>query len=77
MYIFAWGLQPTLCHPSKGGYKDILEWIGVSFNSQPWVLIKMMLHLKSFSFLQVVWMFFMPIMETIGGTNVWMIQMSN
>jgi hypothetical protein len=37
-------LQPTLCHPTKGGNKDnILEWIGLGFNYWPWVPIKRML----------------------------------
>ncbi len=41
--MFAWGFQPPLCHPTKGGNKDsILEWIGLGFNSQQWVPIKWM-----------------------------------
>jgi len=40
--MFAWGFQPPLCHCTKGGNKDnILEWIGIGFNSQPWVPIKL------------------------------------
>jgi hypothetical protein len=50
--MFVRGLQPALCHVIKGGNKDnILEWIGLGFNSRPWVPIKRMLHERAFFFL--------------------------
>jgi hypothetical protein len=43
--MFVQGLQPALCHPTKGGNKDnILKWIGLSFNFWLWVPIKRMLR---------------------------------
>jgi hypothetical protein len=44
-----------------------LEWIGLGFNSWPWVPIKRMLHEEGFFCLQVVRMFF----HAKNGRNMW------
>ncbi len=61
-------MQLDLCHVIKGRNKDnILEWIGLGFNSQPWIPIKRMLHEEVFFGLQVVRMFF----HAKNGGNKW------